>query len=46
MNSDDDRQGRSNQAATDGPTHPHLQATLLMVGIVVFILLVAVLDAR
>jgi hypothetical protein len=28
------------------PTHPHLQATLLMVGVVVFLIAVAVLDLR
>lgn len=30
----------------DKPTHPHLQATLLMLGIVVFIVLAAALEVR
>jgi hypothetical protein len=28
----------------DGPTHPHLQATLLMVGVVVFLIAVSILE--
>ncbi len=28
----------------DGPTHPHLQATLLMVGVVVFLIVVSILE--
>ena len=30
----------------DEPTHPHVQATLLMLGIVVFLVLVAALEVR
>lgn len=30
----------------DKPTHPHVQATLLMVGIVLFLVLVAALQVR
>jgi hypothetical protein len=30
----------------DKPTHPHLQATLLMVGVVLFLMLVAALEVR
>ena len=28
------------------PTHPHLQATLLMVGVVLFLMVVAALEMR
>lgn len=28
------------------PTHPHLQATLLMVGVVVFLIVVSILEVR
>ena len=30
----------------DKPTHPHVQATLLMIGIVLFLVLVAALEVR
>jgi hypothetical protein len=29
-----------------GPTHPHLQATLLMLGVIIFLIVAAVLDMR
>ncbi len=30
----------------DKPTHPHLQASLLMIGIVVFLVVIAALEVR
>jgi hypothetical protein len=52
MDRSNDRQGRASQHEITGPggaekpTHPHLHATLLMLGVVFFLVVVAALEVR